>query len=251
MANAKLDELMKDLDELKQLSEKATRKRVQGFIGVEIRKVETEIIQLRDQIASTSNSDVAGVSSEPQKATTNQTKRYEVELTNYGWDQSDKFIKLFVTLDGVHGASEDDVVAIFNPSSIVLQIKGVNNKDFKLNINNLLEPIDVEKSYRKIKTNMVTVYAKKVKEGTKWSHLTSVEHKLKTIKDNQLKDSADDDIDTKDPSAGLMNIMKKMYQSGDAETKRMISKAWTEGAEKKGEMGMGGMGMSGMGGMGM
>lgn len=129
---------------------------------MEICKIETEIIQIRDQIAATSNADVAGVSTKPIP---NQTKRYEVELTNYGWDQSDKFIKLFVTLDGVHGASEDDVLAIFSPSSIVLQIKGVNNKDFKLNINNLLEAIDVEKSYRKIKRNMVTIYAKKVKEG--------------------------------------------------------------------------------------
>lgn len=75
--------------------------------------------------------------------------------------------------------------------------------------------------------------------GSKWSHLTTIEQRLKTAKDNLLKDSADDgDIDAKDPSAGLMNIMKKMYQSGDAETKRMISKAWTEGAEKKAEMGM-------------
>lgn len=160
-------QLTKDLEELKQLSEQSLRKRVEGILGVEIRKIETEIIQIRDQIASTSNADVAGASSSSvqQKPTPNQTKRYEVELTNYGWDQSDKFIKLFVTLDGVHGASEDDVLAIFNPSSIVLQIKGVNNKDFTLNIKNLLLPIDVEKSYRKIKTNMVTVYAKKVKEG--------------------------------------------------------------------------------------
>lgn len=76
-------------------------------------------------------------------------------------------------------------------------------------------------------------------KGAKWSHLTTIEQRLKTAKDNLLKDSADDgDIDSKDPSAGLMSIMKKMYQSGDAETKRMISKAWTEGAEKKAEMGM-------------
>lgn len=240
MANAKLDELTKDLNEMKQFAEQSLRKRVQGILGIEIRKIETEIIQIRDQIASTSNAESAGASPLQQKSIPpNQTKRYEVELTNYGWDQSDKFIKLFVTLDGVHGASEDDVLAIFNPSSIVLQIKGVNNKDFKLNINNLLENIDVEKSYRKIKTNMVTVYMKKVKEGSKWSHLTTIEQRLKTAKDNLLKDSADDgDIDAKDPSAGLMNIMKKMYQSGDAETKRMISKAWTEGADKKAEMGM-------------
>lgn len=36
-----------------------------------------------------------------------------------------------------------------------------------------------------------------------------------------------------DPTAGLMNIMKSMYEKGDSETKRMIAKAWTEGQEKK------------------
>lgn len=148
---------------MKQFSEQSQRKRVQGLLGIEIRKIETEIIQIRDEIAATSSADATG--SVQQKPSTNQAKRYEVELTNYGWDQSDKFIKLFVTLDGVQGATDDDVLAVFTASSIVLQVKGVANKDFKLNINNLLEPIDVERSYRKIKPNMVTIYAKKVKEG--------------------------------------------------------------------------------------
>jgi len=39
--------------------------------------------------------------------------------------------------------------------------------------------------------------------------------------------------DKADPSAGLMNMMKKMYDEGDDEMKRTIAKAWTEGQEKK------------------
>lgn len=35
-----------------------------------------------------------------------------------------------------------------------------------------------------------------------------------------------------DPGAGLMKIMQNMYEKGDAETKRMIAKAWTEGQQK-------------------
>lgn len=151
---------------MKQLIAKAQRKRIQGVLAIEVRKVETEIIQLRDQIAAATNPDDAGVSAVQQKPlSTNQAKRYEVELTNYGWDQSDKFIKLFVTLDASSATSDENVAAVFNPSSISLHIKGSANKDFKLNINNLLESIDVEKSYRKVKPNMVTIYAKKVKEG--------------------------------------------------------------------------------------
>lgn len=39
--------------------------------------------------------------------------------------------------------------------------------------------------------------------------------------------------DDKDPTSGLMKVMKKMYDSGDSEMKRMITKAWVEGEEKK------------------
>ena len=64
---------------------------------------------------------------------------------------------------------------------------------------------------------------------------------------------------TKDPNESLMEMMKKMYDEGDDEMKRSISKAWTQSRDKTGgpagaEMGgMGGDmgGMPGMGGMGM
>ena len=38
--------------------------------------------------------------------------------------------------------------------------------------------------------------------------------------------------DDQDPGAGLMNIMKQMYNDGDDEMKRTISKAWHESQEK-------------------
>lgn len=68
---------------------------------------------------------------------------------------------------------------------------------------------------------------------------------------------ATNDADEKDPSAGLMDMMKKMYDSGNPEMKQMIAKAWSEGEEKKRAGGgseadmMGGLGgMAGLGGMG-
>ena len=47
---------------------------------------------------------------------------------------------------------------------------------------------------------------------------------------------------SKDPSAGLMDMMKKMYDEGDDEMKRTINKAWSESRSKEG----GGGGMPGM-----
>lgn len=79
--------------------------------------------------------------------------------------------------------------------------------------------------------------------GENWSHLTTTEKRLADIKKSEL--DTDVSATKDDPTAGLMNIMKSMYEKGDPETKRMIAKAWTEGQEKKG-LGAGlGAGMGG------
>ena len=44
--------------------------------------------------------------------------------------------------------------------------------------------------------------------------------------------------DDGDPSKGLMNMMKKMYDEGDDDMKRTIAKAWTESRDKNPEAGM-------------
>ena len=38
-----------------------------------------------------------------------------------------------------------------------------------------------------------------------------------------------------DPSAGMMNMMKKMYEDGDDNMKRTIAEAWTKANDKKTE----------------
>lgn len=117
------------------------------------------------------------------------------------------------------------------------------SKDYIFIVKNLLKPINVEKSYKKVKDDMISIYLKKVKEGTKWEVLTKT---AKALKDKKSK-VFDEDKESKskeDPMGGLMNIMQKMYESGDSEMKRTIAKAWTEGQDKRNQSG------SGMGGMG-
>ncbi len=41
------------------------------------------------------------------------------------------------------------------------------------------------------------------------------------------------DADKDDPSKSIMNIMKQMYQNGDAEMKRTIAKSWQEAQDKR------------------
>lgn len=144
------------MQELKTLADKAQRTRNKDFILLQIRKLETELGGLNAVSVPTST-----YASVPAAG----NMRYESELTQYAFDQSDKFVKLFVTLSGVEKVPEENVSAEFTPNSLVLTIKDLNNRDYKLQINNLLESIDVSKSYRKLKTGMVVIYAKKLKEG--------------------------------------------------------------------------------------
>jgi len=154
-------------------------------------------------------------------------KRYLVELNEYAWDQSDKFVKLFVTLDGVQNIEESNVNVTFTANSMNLLVSNLNGKDYGLIVNNLLEPIDVEKSYRKVKTGLIAIYMKKEKEAQNWGHLTTI---LKRLKEKQ--DLSNLKADNGNPEDALVNIMKKMYNSGDSKTKQMIAKAWTESQDK-------------------
>lgn len=40
-------------------------------------------------------------------------------------------------------------------------------------------------------------------------------------------------MESNDPSAGIMDLMKKMYDEGDDEMKRMIKKTWYETQHKQ------------------
>lgn len=73
---------------------------------------------------------------------------------------------------------------------------------------------------------MITVLLRK-KSSQNWSCLTEKEQQLK---DNKPKPKLDE---TADPQESLMTLMKQMYEDGDDEMKRTISKAFTESREKQ------------------
>ncbi|XP_043911876.1 calcyclin-binding protein [Protopterus annectens] len=78
---------------------------------------------------------------------------------------------------------------------------------------------------------MVLVMCRKKKSDQKWEYLTQVEKQSKDREKPKLDSDAD-------PSEGLMNVLKKIYEEGDDEMKRTITKAWVESREKqaRGEM---------------
>ncbi|KAG3294503.1 CACYBP-like, partial [Ictidomys tridecemlineatus] len=183
-------ELQNDLEEVKVLLEKTTRKRV-------YRNKEQDLLWL---LAITTGS--------------------TLKISNSGWNQSDKFVKIYITLSGVHQVPAENVQVHFTERSFDLLVKNLNGKSYSMIVKNLLKLISVE-----VKTHTVLILRRKKAENTQWDYLTQVE--------KECKEKEKPSYDTKtDPSEGLRNVLKKIYEDGD-DMKRTINKAWVESREKQ------------------
>ncbi|KAI5642172.1 CS domain-containing protein [Phthorimaea operculella] len=227
MAAAKIKELRSDIEELNGLLKQAQRKKVQDILSLEIRKLETEWTNLKELEAAAGSQPAAGASS-----SSSQNKRYQIKLNGYGWDQSDKYVKVFVTLKNAHTLPKEQVYCKLSERSMELHVENLENKDYLLVINKLLDNINVEESHWKQKTDMVVIFLAKARPNVKWSHMTEIEKKFEDQRNNRFK-TPDMDMDKKDPQESIMGLMKNMYETGDDDMKRMISKAWYEGQHKK------------------
>ncbi|XP_034559613.1 calcyclin-binding protein [Notolabrus celidotus] len=212
-----INQLEADLQELGSLSEKAERKRVKEVLQQEQKKVEKELALKRQQKEQQAKREADP--SAASKAT------YTVKINNYAWDQSEKFVKIYLTLKDVHKIPPENVEVKFTESSFSVLVKELDGKNHQMTILNLLGPVDEKDSYKKIKTDMVLVMCKK-QTTKKWECLTKAEKQSKD-KDKPATD------DNADPSDGLMTMLKKIYSDGDDEMKRTINKAWSESQEKK------------------
>lgn len=214
--NDQIKQLEVDLQEICGLLEKAERKRVQEVLKQEQSKVEREIVAKRLQKEQ----------KEKREADQSSAKAaYTVKITNYGWDQSDKFVKIYITLNGVHKIPAENVEVTFTDRGFSLLVKELGGKNHEMILRSLMSPISAKDSCKKIKTDMVIVMCKKT--ATKnWECLTQAEKQAKD-KDKPKMD------ETADPSDGLMSMLKKVYSEGDDDMKRTINKAWSESQEKR------------------
>ncbi|KAK2113616.1 hypothetical protein P7K49_007882 [Saguinus oedipus] len=203
------EELQKDLEEVKVLLEKATRKRIRDALTAENSRIETEI---KNKMQQKSQKKAELFDNEkPAAGVTPITTGYTVKISNYGWDQSDKFVKIYITLTGVHQVPTENVQVHFR--EVILSF-GKESKWEEL-------LYDCEQS---LETHLFG-RQKKV-ENTRWDYLTQVEKECKE------KEKPSYDTET-DPSEGLMNVLKKIYEDGDDDMKRTITKAWVESREKQ------------------
>jgi len=231
----KVAELKADVAELKKLLEEATRSRVKDALTIELRRVETLLL------SATADGTDGQASLSAQKPKPATPTVCSVRLKDYAWDQSDKFVKFYYTIKGVQDIPDKQIALQCEPNRFEVTVSDVDGKNYVMGIDNLLEEVDPDRSSVKQKTDMVLVMLKKKTEsGSKWQCVTKNEKQLKAMraKQEKLATSKPEPEDTSDPTAGLMGLMKKMYQDGDENMKREIAKAWTQANDKK-SMGLG------------
>ncbi|ELP89446.1 calcyclin-binding protein, putative [Entamoeba invadens IP1] len=129
-------------------------------------------------------------------------------------------MKLMLFLNGV-GAHDKSLISVkFESDSLDVEVKSLNGVNYHLN-RKVFAPIDPAKSRYTLSSNRINIFLEKV-TSTSWSQWEKQKDSFKAPK-----------TDDKDPQAGLMNMMKDMYEKGDDDMKRTIAKAWTEAQDKK------------------
>uniref|UniRef100_A0A3Q2Q1U6 Calcyclin binding protein n=1 Tax=Fundulus heteroclitus TaxID=8078 RepID=A0A3Q2Q1U6_FUNHE len=137
-----ISQLEADLQELSSLLEKAERKRLQELLKQEQKKVEKELASKRQQQEQQARRE-AGPSAASKAA-------YTVKITSYAWDQSEKFVKIYLDLKEVHKIPAENVEVNFTERSFSVLIKDLNGKNHQMTVLNLLHPIDDKESYKKV-----------------------------------------------------------------------------------------------------
>mmetsp|Transcript_6603 Transcript_6603/g.11488 ORF Transcript_6603/g.11488 Transcript_6603/m.11488 type:complete len:302 (-) Transcript_6603:223-1128(-) len=158
-------------------------------------------------------------------------------------------VSVYIPLEGIGQHDKSKISCTFTSSSFDLIVTDWNGKSYRLLNDNLEKDIDMTKSKHVIKPNKIIIKLGKVKGEygfDSWQQLTAKKTKKRGAGGKSAKE---------DPSAGIMDMMKDMYDGGDDTMKKMIGETMYK--QRTGQLGKdGGMGgmddmMGGMGGMGM
>ncbi|KAL1834020.1 hypothetical protein DCAR_0104163 [Daucus carota subsp. sativus] len=207
------DEIALDLEELRQLQSVAKRPRIVSLINSEISNLE----KLSKDAITKETPKIPAPIAATKHVVTDPALKY-VTLASFSWDQDDDKVKIYVFLEGV---DQQKIESDFKPQSIDIKFHDVQGKNYRYALPKLNKKIEPEKCKLLVKPTRVVITLYKASRGT-WTDLHYKEEKIKPGLDKE-----------KDPMAGIMDLMKNMYEEGDEEMKRTIGKAWTDARSGK------------------
>lgn len=137
---------------------------------------------------------------------------------SYGWEQGEyntPWVNIMVQIEGV-GAVKDTVTCDFGQDSFDLRVMGLE-KNYRLVVEALEKDIVPDESKVIVKKNRVTVKLKKIKGEYSYDHWTDLKKKGgKAAKEKEKN---------RDPTAGIMDLMKDLYDNGDDNMRKIIGES--------------------------
>jgi len=151
------------------------------------------------------------------------------KITRYSWDQSDKFVSLYVPYDRVHTFSSESIQVIFRHVGVLLTITD-GGKTFWFKVPNLCKEINTESSTKKVKEDQVVIKLRKAEVGQKWSDLTDDKDRYQKMREYRINHG-----DLK--GATTEELLADMYQNANDEERSGLRDAMRVNRQKREEEG--------------
>jgi len=241
---AQANELLADIKELKTMIASASRpnvrkemQRVLDMLEAELRRLNPKLLETTVDVDAAAVSEASSSAKEPSKPAAAVVQKKEephvpvaidvrssgpwAEITTFaldlgGYDKQD--VTVDIRMKGVEALSADAVVCDFTRESFDLKVMGFEGKNHRMLKTNLDKDIIPGESSVKIKKNHVIVVLKKVKGKygfDSWTDLCAKGKRRPTQTEEKKSD----------PQAGIMDMMKDMYDDGDENMKKIIGEA--------------------------
>ncbi|KAG8464673.1 hypothetical protein KFE25_010041 [Diacronema lutheri] len=145
-------------------------------------------------------------------------------ITTYAWDQTGKYVKLYITVAGVDALPEDAVACAFESRALDLRIRGVEGKEKYLLIRPLCDEIEPADSSFSVKSDRVLIKLCKKSAGAQWGSVDDSDLREKERKEEKAKASQ---------GKSTAQLLSELYGEADDDAKKKLEEAWEKGRQKR------------------
>lgn len=149
------------------------------------------------------------------------------KITKFAWDQSDKFVSIYVPFEGAGALPDGAVECHFRPHGVLLLVSKAQKQHW-YKVPNLCGEINVQASKKTVKADQVSIKLKKLEASVQWSDLTDEKDKYQKRREYRINHG-----DLK--GATTEELLADMYKHANDEDRAGLRDAMRVNREKRAE----------------
>eukprot|EP00947_MAST-08B_sp_MAST-8B-sp1_P002782 g2782.t1 len=148
------------------------------------------------------------------------------DVKSFSYDQSDKFVSVYVSLDEGEGdLLKSEVTCKFSGRRFDLYVQSAAKGNHWLAIPNLCKLVNNDKSKVTVKPARLVVKLRKTADGQEWSALDDSVDLKNAAREKRMRGNLKE--------ASTQELLADMYKHASDEEREGLSKAWCEGRDKR------------------